>query len=94
MTFIAGVNADQQIYFCSRGGGGGELVQKMHNPARKLPRNPTLIGTKFLNPYPYWHKIWAKIGTLTGTKPAKLEYYIILCNLWCVVLKVLPYNLE
>ena len=32
---------------------------------------PTLSGTKFAKPYPYWHKIWAQIHTLTGTNVQK-----------------------
>ncbi len=32
---------------------------------------PSLSGTKFAGPYPYRHKIWDQIHTLTGTNPQK-----------------------
>ncbi len=32
-------------------------------------KTPTLSGTKYEKPYPYWHKFWAQIHTLTGTTP-------------------------
>ena len=43
-----------------------------YTPARTAPWNPyPFSGTKFAKPYPYWHKIWAKIHTLTGTNSQK-----------------------
>ncbi len=51
------------------------------SPGKRIPllgrhrETPTLTGTKFAKPYPYWHKIWAQIHILTGTNPQK-EYHL------------------
>ena len=53
-------------------------------------KTPTLTGTKFAKPYPYWYKIWAQIHTLTGTNLQR--GFPVLChnyncwnynNCWC-----------
>ena len=58
----------QRTYSCESPG---------RSPGKCIPllgrhrETPTLSGTKFAKPYPYWHKIWAQIHTLTGTNPQK-----------------------
>ncbi len=37
---------------------------------------PTLTGTKFAKPYPYRHKNWAQIHTLTDTNPQKRAPFV------------------
>ncbi len=34
-------------------------------------QTPTISGTRFAKPYPYWHINWAFIHTLTGINPQK-----------------------
>ncbi len=48
------------------------LTCKMYTPARTVPRNPYPHWHKiFAKPYPNWHQIWTEIHTLTGTNPQK-----------------------
>ncbi len=49
--------------------GGGECIPLLG----RHRETPTLTGTKYVKPYPYWHKIWAQIHTLTGTNPQKMQ---------------------
>ncbi len=61
-------------------------------------KTPTLTGTKFVEPYPYWHKIWAQIHTLTGTNPQKRVPFVAqlllksgkLQQFWRVAPKIRP----
>ncbi len=41
---------------------------------------PTLTGTKFAKPYPYWYKIRAQIHTFTGTTGKTIPF---LAQIWC-----------
>ncbi len=56
-----------------------EIVsQGGHSPGKCIPllgrhrETPTLTGTNFAKPYPYWHNILAQIYTLTGTNIQKM----------------------
>ncbi len=54
--------------------GGGGCSAKKYIPLLGWQRKtPTLSGTNFAKPYPYWHKIWTEIHTLTGTKNPNLS---------------------
>ena len=50
---------------------GGCSAKKYIPLLGRQRKTPTLSGTEFAKPYPYWHKIWAQIHTLTGTNPQK-----------------------
>ncbi len=46
------------------GGAGGYSTENCIPLTGRCRSTPTLIGTKFVNTYPYWHKILAKIHTV------------------------------
>ncbi len=63
--------------------GGGLPENVLVYPARMAPQNPTLTGTKFAEPYPYWHKIWAQNPTLCGTEVGQNGTLAILAYAYC-----------
>ena len=48
-----------------------KYIPLLGRPGRQR-ETPTLSGTKFVKPYPYWHKFWTQIHTITGTNPQKM----------------------
>ncbi len=79
-------------------GGGGCSAKKYIPLLGRQRETPTLSGTKFAKSYPYWHKIWAQIHTLTGTNQRKRVPSVAqLCpkmdhgdNYWCLAPKIWP----
>ncbi len=64
-------NVSLSVCLSPRGGGSLEKENVYPCLLGRQHETPTLTGTKFAKPYPYWHKIWAQIQTLAGTHPQK-----------------------